>query len=77
MDDSERARSARAAARRGWSGEKTRLEDSGQPPLASGLSPAERLAMVWQLTCDAWALTGKPMPTYSRDEAPGKVLRPA
>ena len=76
MDDSERARSERAAARREWSGEKTRLGDSGQPPLVPA-SPAKRLAMVWQLTCDAWALAGKPMPSYSRGEAPAKVFRPA
>lgn len=76
MDDSELARSERAAERHKWSGGKTRLVDSGQPPLVSA-SPAERLAMVWPLTCDAWALAGKPMPSYSRDEAPGKVLRPA
>ena len=35
----------------------------------------ERLAITWQMTCDAWARAGLPMPTYSRREMPIRVIR--
>ena len=35
------------------------LEDQGQEPELAKLSPAERIAMVWQLTIDAWAFKGE------------------
>ena len=35
----------------------------------------ERTALVWELTREAWALTGKPMPTYDRSEMPGTIIR--
>jgi hypothetical protein len=31
--------------------------------------------MLWPLTCDAWAASGRPMPTYTRDRAPGRMIR--
>lgn len=40
------------------------------------MTAAERIGLVWQLTCDAWALSGKEIPDYPRHEAPGKVVRP-
>lgn len=33
--------------------------------------------MVWQITLDTWALSNRPIPTYSRSEIPGKIIRPA
>ncbi len=37
----------------------------------SGTTTAEqRLAMVWPLTLEAWALAELPMPTYARHETP-------
>jgi len=32
--------------------------------------------MVWRLTLDAWAMAGRELPAYRRDEAPGVVRRP-
>ncbi|WP_156427964.1 hypothetical protein [Thiohalocapsa sp. ML1] len=32
--------------------------------------------MLWRLTLDAWALTGRPWPDYPRTAAPGRVVRP-
>jgi hypothetical protein len=41
---------------------------------ATGL-PAERLAMMESLAQDAFALTGRPLPDYSRAETPVVVRR--
>jgi hypothetical protein len=35
----------------------------------------ERLALVWKLTAEQWALSGRPHPNYSRAEMPGTVVR--
>jgi hypothetical protein len=71
-------RAIRAAARAGWAGAKTTLEAQGASEDLSGFTTVEqRLGMMWELAQGAWALTGQPMPTYSRAETPGRVLRPA
>lgn len=36
----------------------------------------ERLALVWMLTRQQWAFAGREIPTYTRAEMPGRVLRP-
>jgi hypothetical protein len=33
-------------------------------------TPEERLAMVWTLTVEAWSLSGRPIPAYSRSATP-------
>jgi len=38
-------------------------------------TPGERVAMVWRLTQDAWAFSGRPIPDYSRDKMPGRIIR--
>lgn len=35
----------------------------------------ERLAMVWTLTRQQWAFAGLEIPSYSRDQMPGRVIR--
>jgi len=35
----------------------------------------ERIAAVWPLTCEAWAVAGKAIPSYLRSTAPGSILR--
>ena len=74
MDDAE-ARAQRAKARAGWPGTRTSLADPSEQDL-SALSGSQRIAMVWQLTLDAWASTGKELPSYERSQMPGKVVRP-
>lgn len=71
MDDAARARAQQRAA---WPGGTTHL-DADAPPDVSGLSPSERVAAVWSLTLDAWAMTGRPLPDYARAEAPGGLRR--
>jgi len=66
----------RAAARRGW--QIRRFERHRQPAddLSRTTTPAERIAIVWQLTLDAWAMSGEPLPDYTRDRMPGRLIRP-
>ena len=45
----------------------------GQEPgddLSATTTAEERIAMMWPLALDAWALAGLPLPTYSRAETP-------
>lgn len=50
----------------------TSLADS-RPPVPP--TPLERLALLTQLSRDAWLLSGKPIPSYARSEMPGRVIR--
>ena len=34
-----------------------------------------RMELAWALTKAAWAMSGKPLPSYSRAEMPGRVIR--
>lgn len=72
--DSDEARRARALARSGWQLVSHAL---GHDPIdqLAGSTPAQRVAMVWRLTQDAWASSGRPSPSYSRSEMPGKLIR--
>ena len=74
MDDSDEARRRRAERRREWVIQKYAL--GAEPELdLSASTPGERVAMVWRLTLDSWATMGAEIPTYSRAEAPGRVIR--
>ena len=78
MDEEETPPSAgeRRAARANWPVRKFRL---GEEPVDdfSAYTPGERVMMVWQMTCDAWASAGRPMPRYSRHEMPVRIIRRA
>lgn len=39
------------------------------------MRPDERVAMVWRLTLDAWAVAGHEIPTYHRRSMPGRLVR--
>ena len=43
--------------------------------LSETTTMAERVAMVWQLTLDAWASSGQPIPDYPREKTPIRVIR--
>ena len=49
-----------------------------EPPddLSSRTSAAERIAMMWPLALEAWKVAGLPIPDYTRDELPSRILRP-
>ena len=48
----------------------------GEPAedLSATTTPSERIAMVTALSEEAWALTGIPMPDYSRDQMPIRIV---
>ena len=53
---------------------RTNLADQPEHDLTA-LSASERIAMVWQLTLDAWATSGKELPSYERSQMPGRLVR--
>lgn len=46
------------------------LGAEGGDDLSATTTPQERLAMMWPLAREAWSLTGRPLPGYSRSETP-------
>ena len=73
--DPEDARQARAAARRDWPIRKFRLGHEPNDDLTGATTASERMVMVWRLSLDAWAMTGRPLPVCRRDQIPGRVVR--
>ncbi len=66
----------RAAARRAWPVRTCRLGEEPSEDLSSTTTPEQRLEMMWPLALEAWALSGRPIPSYSRRDAPIRVVRP-
>lgn len=73
-DEADRRR--RAAARRSWPIAVYRLGEEPGDDLSATTTAEERLAMVWELTQEAWRLAGREMPAYERSEAPIRIVRP-
>jgi len=64
----------RAEDRKGWP---VRIVRQGEEPSESLLhttTAEERLAMMWPLAQEAWALTGRPMPELPRGEWPIRIV---
>lgn len=57
-------------ARRLWPIRAFKLGSEPPDDLSATTTPEERLAMMWPLALEAWALTGAPLPDYRRCEAP-------
>lgn len=51
------------------------LSREGDENLSATTTASERLGMMWQLALDAWASSGRALPTYSRRDTPGKLIR--
>jgi hypothetical protein len=66
---------SRAASRRTWPVRVVALRAEGRDHLDRSTTPEERLAMVWTLTVEAWALAGRPMPTYPRVATPVRLTQ--
>lgn len=66
---------ARAAARKSWPVRSFRLGEEPPDNLSATTTASERLDMVWQLTVDAWTLSGREIPDYPRSEAPVRIIR--
>jgi len=70
------AASRTAHRRRDWPVRVYRLGAEPGDDLRATTTAEERLAMMWPLALEAWALSAGPVPEYSRSEAPVS-LRPA
>ncbi len=70
-------RAKRAAARRSWPVRRFRLGEEPSDDLSQDTTAEQRLAMMGQLAAEAWLLTGRPFPDYTRRDMPGRVIRPA
>ncbi|KIG18363.1 hypothetical protein DB30_00648 [Enhygromyxa salina] len=53
----------------------TTLAKQSDAALVRHGTPGERVAMVWQMTLDVWASSGKLIPEYTRANMPGRLLR--
>ncbi len=65
-----------AGSRRSWPVRVYRLGEEPGDDLSLSTTPEQRLAMVWDLTVSAWALSGIALPDYPRAATP-VVLRPS
>ena len=74
--DSSEAVARRRAARATWPIARFVLGDQSADDISAVTTPAERIAMMWQLAEAAWRLAGRPLPTYDRLHIPARVFRP-
>lgn len=74
MDDEQKARRERALARQNWPVRRYRLGEEPGDDLSATTTLEQRITMVWQLTQDAWASAGKPVPIYTRAETPIRIV---
>jgi len=71
----EKTSEARLRERGSWPVKKYRLGDEPADDLTESTTPEERLAMMWELSEQAWLLAARDVPGYDRKTTPGRVLR--
>jgi hypothetical protein len=71
----EAARRRRARERSSWPIRRFALGAEPADDLSGETTPEERLAMMWQLARRAWLLSGRALPDYGRQSAPGRLTR--
>ena len=62
--------------REAWPIRRFKLGEEPSDDLGATTIGEERLAMMWQLALDAWASAGRQLPEYTRENMPGRVIRP-
>ena len=67
----------RRAGRAAWPVKVCRLGEEPGDDLSGMTTAAERLAMMWPLAVEAWAVAGRTLPTYGRHELPLSTRRVA
>lgn len=65
----------RAAQRSGWPVRRYSLGQEPPEDLSARTSATERIAMMWPLALEAWKLAGLPIPDYSRENLPSRIVR--
>ena len=53
--------------------QRKRLGDP-DPDLRESTNASERIALVWVLTLESWKLANRPLPDYSRNETPIRIV---
>jgi hypothetical protein len=66
----------RRAARAQWPVRQFRLGEEPPDDLSDVTTPAERIAMMWELAEEAWRIAGCPVPAYDRRSIPTRLFRP-
>jgi len=61
--------------RREWPVRKYTLGQEPGDDLSATTTPEDRIAMMWPLALEAWALTGAAVPEYERAKTPVRKLR--
>ena len=74
MAESRASDGKRAAARATWPIRVVPLSPTPDDDLSHTTTASERLAMMWDLALDAWTMTGSPLPTYEREDAPIRIV---
>jgi len=65
----------RRARRAEWPIRVYRLGEEPGDDLSARTTPAQRLAMMWPLAREAWAVAGRALPSYGRNETPISIRR--
>lgn len=68
-------RNARRSSRASWPVRKLALGDEGPGAGRIAGSAAYLFGVAWQLSLEAWRLSGRELPSYERSEMPVKVIR--
>jgi len=76
VDPPETDAQRRRAARARWPIVRSTLGDESSDDLSGVTTPAERIAMMWELAESAWKLAGRAWPTYDRRNIPARIFRP-
>jgi hypothetical protein len=66
---------AESAGRAAWPIRRHALGHEPAGDLSATTTAAERIAMMWPLALEAWAVAGLPLPDYSRASSPSRLLR--
>ena len=75
IDSMEKTSATNKEKRASWPVEVYRLGEEPSDDLSGSTTPEERLAMILELSEQAWLMSGRDMPDYDREETPGRVLR--
>jgi hypothetical protein len=71
----EKTSASRTRDRRTWPVKKYKLGEEPSDDLSGSTTPEERLAMMWELSRQAWLMAGRDLPVYDRKTTPGRVFR--
>lgn len=64
----------RASTRGTWPVRVVPLRHPPDDDLSATTTAEQRIAMMWPLALDAWSTMGRPLPAYSRDHAPVRLV---